>query len=505
MRDRPPLVGGAAVLIDRYEPEDVFARVPELADQTDPVLVQLDHLLDDDQLYQQVRGDLGQRSRLTLVHGRPSTPAEVLLRLLVIQHLYAWSYQETVERVADSLVLRWFCRVYFQRVPDQTTLLRWAATIRPVTVQALVDRAAWLAKQARVTRARKLRIDSTCVQTTIHHPTDSGLLGDGVRVLARLIRRAKPLVQTQLASVRDAFRSRLRSTRRLLQQVHRVRRLKGDAAAEQQQGLYQRLLTVTRQTVRQAERVRQALAPLVAGPEECPAAATGRTPGAPSALSRAARRLTTQFERFLPLVQQGIQQAQQRVLDGQLVASTEKVLSLFEPHTRVVRRGKIGAAVEFGRQVMLDEVEGGLVTRFHVLADEESECHQGLPAIQHHRAVFGRSPWLVAGDRRLHTKGLEAVAQGLGVTHVVVPRMGRLSATQLAREQQRRWRRRYRWRAGIEGRIHSLRRDYGLARSRSHGLVGLERDVGWGVLASDLRHLASAQAQRQQIAARQVA
>src|SRR5258706_15031865 len=163
-----------AMLVDRYPVEDVFARVPELAEQTDPVLVQLDQLLDDDDLYQQVRADLAGRYRLTLVHGRHSTPVEVILRLLVVQHLYAWSYQETVERVADSLVLRWFCRVYFQRVPTKATLIRWAATIRPATLQALVDRAALLAKQAKVTRARKLRIDSTCVQTTIHHPTDSG-------------------------------------------------------------------------------------------------------------------------------------------------------------------------------------------------------------------------------------------------------------------------------------------------------------------------------------------
>jgi IS5 family transposase len=97
--------------VDRYPPEDVFARVPELADQTDPVLVQLDHLLDDDPLYAQVRADLAHRYRLTPVHGRHSTPAEVLLRLLVVQHLYAWSYQEAVERGADSLVLRWCCRV----------------------------------------------------------------------------------------------------------------------------------------------------------------------------------------------------------------------------------------------------------------------------------------------------------------------------------------------------------------------------------------------------------
>ena len=469
------------MLIDRYDPEDVFARVPELAAQTDPVLVQLDRLLDDDQLYAQVRADLAQRYRLTPVHGRPSTPAEVLLRLLVVQHLSAWSYQETVERVADSLVLRWFCRVYFHRVPDKATLLRWAHTIRPATLQALLDRSAVRARQAKLTRARKLRVDSTCVQTPIHHPTDSGLLGDGIRVLSRLIRRARPLVSEQLAGVRDAFRSRVRSTRHVLQEIHQVRRRAGEDAAEHQRELYARLLAITRQTVRQAERGRAALARRVLG-------------AVPTAPERLARRLQTHLEHFLPLVERGIRHAHARVLDGQPVPSAQKVLSLFEPHPRVVKRGKIGAAVEFGRQVVLDEVEGGIVTRFHVLADDESECRQALPAVRHHRAVFGRPPWLVTGDRRLHTTGGEEQAHALGVTPGAIPRIGRLSAAQRAREQQRAWKRRYRWRAGIEGRIHSLRRDDGLARCRSHGEAGLMRDVGWGTLASNLRHIARKQA-----------
>jgi transposase, IS5 family len=488
------------MLVDRYPPEDVFARVPELADQTDPVLVQLDHLLDDDQLYAQVRADLAHRYRLMPVHGRHSTPAEVLLRLLVVQHLYAWSYQETVERVADSLVLRWFCRIYFQRVPDKATLLRWAATIRPETMQLLLDRSAVLAQHAKVTHARKLRVDSTCVQTPLHHPTDSGLLGDGVRVLTRLILRAKPLVQEALASARDAFRSRMRSTRRVLQQIHRVHRgSTGEDATAAQRGLYTRLLEMTWQTVRQAQRVRAALeGALQAWP---PPKLGGATPPTPPVHERGVGRLLAQFDRFLPLVQQGMQQARARVLNGQPVPSTAKVLSLFEPHTRVIQRRKLGAPVEFGRQVELDEVDGGIVTRCHVLADEESECHQALPAVQHHHALFGRPPWLVAADRRLHTKGVEEAAQGWGVTHVVIPRTGTLTIAQRARERERNWRRRYRWRAGIEGRIHSLRRDYGLARCRSHGLVGLERDVGWGVLASNLRHIATAQIRRQQAVA----
>jgi IS5 family transposase len=100
------------MLIDRYEPEDVFARVPEVAAHTDPVLKELDRLLDDDELYQRVRADLGKRYRYTLVHGRHSTPVEVILRMLLCKHLYQWGYRETEERVKDSLVLRWFSRVY---------------------------------------------------------------------------------------------------------------------------------------------------------------------------------------------------------------------------------------------------------------------------------------------------------------------------------------------------------------------------------------------------------
>jgi transposase, IS5 family len=466
------------MLVDRYPAEDVFARVPELAHQTDPVLVQLDSLLSDDELYQQVHGDLSCRYPLTRVHGRRSTPAEVILRLVVVQHLYAWSYAQTVERVADSLVLRWFCHLYFQRAPDATTLLRWAATIRPDTLQALNDRVVTLAQQARVTQGRKLRLDSTCVQTAIHHPTDSGLLVDGVRVLTRLIRQARPLVREQLAGVRDAFRSRLRTVRRTLQHLHRLRRRPASAAkkAEQQRAIYSSLLEATQQTVRQAERVRGVLADLTAHHQQ---------PESPRLMGR----LQRQFDQFLPLVQRVIQQTRSRVLEGRQVSAREKVLSLFEPQTRIIPRHKGGAAVEFGRQVMLSEVEGGIVTRYRVLADGESDRHQALPAVGHHAQVFGHAPRLVAGDRGVHTKGVEEQAQALGVRYVVIPRSGPTTPEQRARERSRAWRRRYRWRAGIEGRISSLRRQYGLARCTYHGEVGLQRWVGWGVLASNLQQI----------------
>jgi len=122
------------MLVDRYQAEDVFVRVPQMAQRIDPVLKELDQLLEDDTLYRQVRADFGKRHRWTLVHGRHSTPVEVLLRLLIIKHLHQWSYQDTEEQVDQNLILRWFCRLYWAPVPDDTTLIRWANTLQPETL-----------------------------------------------------------------------------------------------------------------------------------------------------------------------------------------------------------------------------------------------------------------------------------------------------------------------------------------------------------------------------------
>src|SRR5438093_7676292 len=133
------------MLRDRYAPQDLFALVPKLQLALDPELAQLDRLLDDDELFQRVRADLVRRRPHTATRGRHSTPVEVLLRLLVVKRLYRWSYEETEHFVADSLVLRQFCRVYLAAVPDDTTLLRWANLIGAETIATLNDRVVELA------------------------------------------------------------------------------------------------------------------------------------------------------------------------------------------------------------------------------------------------------------------------------------------------------------------------------------------------------------------------
>jgi IS5 family transposase len=456
------------MLVDCYAREDVFAQVPKLAHEIDPVLRKLDGLLDDDALYQQVRADFGKRYRYTLVHGRHSTPVEVLLRLLILKHLYQWSYKECEGRVADSLVLRWFCRVAFHEVPDASTLWRWEQTLRPETGHALVDRVVQLARQARVTKGRKLRLDATCVQTTIHHPTDSGLLVDSVRVLSRFVQRAKELVKDQMSNVQQACRSRLRTARRVAQTLHRQLRRKVEEKEAQQKELYQKLIGTTEHMVRQSQQVIAALA------EQ-----TGQQ----------ARRLLRQAEHVLPLVQGVIAQTRTRVLEGKKMASEQKVLSLFEPHTRAIPRHKGGALVEFGRHVILDEVEGGIVTRYEIL-EHPNEHGQALEAVVHHQALFAHPPGLVAGDRGVQSAETEERLLAAGVKCVAIPAAGKLSPERQALERSRPWRRGYRWRAGIEGRIASLRRDFGWRKSAYHGQDGMERWLGLGVIASNLRRIA---------------
>src|ERR671938_576964 len=175
------------MLRDRATPVDLFALVPALELRFEPELTELDRLLEDDELFQRLKADLSRRRPRTLETGRPSTPVEVILRLLVIQHLYTWSYEQTEHFVNDSLVLRQFCRLGLEPAPHATTLLRWANLVQPETLHALLDRVTELARSLRVTRGRKLRIDSTGVETTIHPPSDSGLLAEGVLVLSQLL------------------------------------------------------------------------------------------------------------------------------------------------------------------------------------------------------------------------------------------------------------------------------------------------------------------------------
>jgi len=459
------------MLRDRYDPMNLFELVPALSMELDPVLTRLDQLLNDDTLFQTVKADLATRHPRTLADGRPSTPVEVILRLLIIKHLYGWSYEATEQLVSDSLLLRQLCRVYAERVPDDTTLIRWANCIQPATLHSLLDHVVDLARQLKVTRGRKLRIDGTVVETNIHHPTDSSLLGDGVRVLSRLVGRAKQVVQAGTALGQSAFRDRTRSAKRYVKRIEEALRQRGAAADLARQTAYRHLIHITTALVDQARQVRAAL--------------NNQT-------SRSARTLAATLDQMLPQVAQVIHQTKRRVLHGEQVPAPEKIVSLFEPHTAIIRKDKRAGHTAFGRLIWLDELDGGLISRYAVLSGNPPEAGQVVPSVDHHLERFKKPPRLLAGDRGTHSATGERYAQDKGISQVVIPKPGSLSAARMAHERQRWFRRGRNWRAGIEGRISGLKRRHGLARSRYHGEEGMERWVGWGLITHDLRMIAQA-------------
>jgi transposase, IS5 family len=458
------------MLRDRYEPLNVFACVPMLSRQMDPILTRMDRLLDDDALFQAVKADLITRFPHTASAGRPSTPVEVILRMIVVKHLHGWSFPQTSRFVSDSLVLRQFCRVYFQAVPDQSTLNRWARLIQPATLHRLLDHLTQVATRLRVTQGRKLRTDGTVVETDIHHPSDSTLLYDGVRVLSRALHKAQPLLGTATPWAPDTVRERTRAARERMKRIMDVARQKGDDAAARLQSAYADLLELAGTVVQDAQQTQQRLAAL---------------PGT------AAQRVAQTITHFVPLLAQIMDQTTRRVLEGEKVPSGEKIVSLFEPHTAVIRKGKAGKPTEFGRVVWLDEVEGGLISGYRVLAGNPDETAQLLPSLDHHLQQFGHPPDLLCADRGVQSAANERDAQAQGVKEVVLPKPGRLSARRRAYEQQDWFQAGRHWRAGIEGRISALKRRYGLARCRYHGAEGLARWVGWGLLAHNLRQIAA--------------
>ncbi len=467
------------MIVDRYDPVNLFELVPKLNLHFEPELAHLDELLDDDELFNLVKADLLKRHPNSGRLGRHSTPVEVVLRMLVVKRLYNFSYEQTERFVNDSIVLRQFTRLYLERSPDDTTLIRWANVIGSETVRALNDRAVELAHSLKATRARKLRIDGMVVESNIHHPTDSAFLGDGVRVISRLLlRRARKVLPTEEIDRlgKEVFRTRNRSVRRTAQKLHRIARRKGEQAKKDLKAAYQKLIAITQASCSQATQVLKVLQTHAVGEAEA---------------------LLERFEHFLPLVERGIDQATRRVLEAEHLPASEKLLSLFEEHTQIITRHKAGKPTEFGRKVLIDEVEGGIISRYEILSHSGPERTRVPESLKAHQEHFGRAPYLLAGDRGLYSVENEKTAQQAGVKRVVLPKSGKLSEKRKHHEKQRWFRRGFRFRAGIEGRISVLDRAFGLDVCLDHAEEGMGRWVGWGILAHNLRQISRTQVARQ--------
>ncbi len=201
----------------------------------------------------------------------------------------------------------------------------------------------------------------------------------------------------------------------------------------------------------------------------------------------------TTLEHYLPLVCQVINQTTRRVFQQEAVPASEKIVSLFEPHTAIIQRGKARPhETEFGRKVWYTESDGGIITDYRLLQGNPPEADYWLPSLKHQRKVLGHPPKIATADRAVYSPENEQGAKDLGVKRVVLPKPGAKSRARQRLEAQPWFKAVRRWRSGIEGRISHLRRARALDRCLNHGETGMERWLGWGVIANNLMVIAMA-------------
>jgi IS5 family transposase len=435
--------------------DPIFKRISEfLADH--PNIVKL--------VGKDLKGDLKKPDR-----GRCGITAPQVVRSLILMRVKNCDYRELRERIADGYTLRQFTGFYSQRVPMHDAFHRAFIKLRPATLQAINDLIVEAAVELGVEDGKKLRVDTTVVETDIHHPTDNTLLWDTVRVITRLIGRLAKLVPNGI----EGFANRTRCARRRMQEIQRMT---ARQRHDWQKGKYRELIGVTEQVVQNARGVLQ------------------KTQG-PCALDPmddiVISELRRKIDYYCQLGDRVIEQARRRVLEGEQVPNDEKIYSIFETHTDLIKRGKVTKPIEFGHKIFLAESARGLITQYRVLEGNPADQTHVKPSVERHKNSFGFAPHIYSSDRGFFSPDNITQSSDAGVKLVCIPQCGgKKTAEQQALENSPAFKKGQRFRAGIEGRISVLFRGRGMKRCLAEGPQRFEVLIGAAVLANNLMAIA---------------
>lgn len=405
--------------------------------------------------------------RFRTVAGRPTVPVETYLRLMYLKHRYRLGYEMLVREVTDSLHWRRFCHLALDApVPHPTTLSKLTRKYGPEVLHDLNRLLVRRATEQKLLRSRKLRVDTTVIQAPIEYPSDIGLLADSARIVTRTVRR----LHAAGAAARTAFRSRARSIKRALATVGRSLRMRTDEAKTAVLAQTAHVLRYTRQISRQAQRV-------LRNSRHVGQHATAQT----IALVRRTRR---RLQRQLQLTTRVMAQARLRILGDTTIP--DRLVSIFDPEARPIRRGKLSAKTEFGYKALLTETEDRVITHYEVHVRNPEDGGLLPAAMAGHAQVIARTPDVVATDRGFGTKANEELLRKAGVTRISLPYKGRPGPDRATHERQRWFRRYQRWRSGQEATISLGSRKYEWRHSRLRGRAGADIWLGFGVFTYNL-------------------
>jgi IS5 family transposase len=434
----------AARRLQRSFADGLIAEAVE--DLWEPWMRYADKALEDEALLRIIQQALAKRYKKSKTRGRPATSAEVVLRMMLLKHVRDWSYEDLTREVRANLVYREFTRIGGDKVPDDKTMGRLGRQMGPEVVAQVHDRVVAIARENGVATGRQMRVDTTVVETNIHYPTDSSLLGDGVRVLTRVMQK----VGAVAGAAGTKLRNRTRSVKLRVLAIARASRNKTEKGQQKMKQAYGKLLEATSRVVGQAKKFSQEIAQKVKRGNR--------------AILRKAKK---QLDEMIPRVQQ------------------------------VMRQGKASKPNEFGKLVKIQEAENQIISHYEVCEQRPADSTLLVPSLEEHVRQFGRVPEAVAADPGFFSAANEAKAEEMGVRRVSIPSHNTKSPARKQRQKQRWFKKLQKWRTGCEGRISVLKSRHGLNRSRYKGLDGTKRWVGLGVIADNIIHIGSHLANQQ--------
>jgi len=397
-------------------------------------------------------------------YGRGGYTSEQILRSIVVMFVEEKSYRDTVVLAENSEFLRNFIKLGNQAMMDFTFLCKAYTALSEETWKAINEALSGYAKKQEKITAEKLRIDTTAYETNIHYPTDSSLLWDSYRTSARLMKD----VSDEMRQIGLTHRFHTKKVRKLALYISRN-------SGKKEKGVQQKIKSTYRKLIERARwivSVGEVATKLLSG-------------GNLKAMAVAA-----ELKHYLPIEKKIIKQAERRIIMGEQVPSAEKVYSLFEEHTELIKRGKAGKPIEFGHKVLLAETGEKFIIHYETMPQQRADKELIEESLNAHDKVFGSRPDVLAGDKGFYESREQIQRLSKKIETVSICKKGRRTTEEDQRENTEEFKAGQRFRAGIEGTISVLKRAFKLSKCLFKGFKNFASSVGCAVFCHNLVMLA---------------
>jgi IS5 family transposase len=431
--------------------------IPEAAYKPTSELEQIDKLLQNETFEEPIV------ERFNTQYGRPTVPVRVYLRMMFLKYYTGLSYEDLVPEVTHNLMYRFFCRIPIeQKVPDATALMKITTKYGEEVIEEINQQLLKALAEKKLIKGRKLRVDTTVVEANITHPTDAGLLLEGVKKLTKAVTRIN-------RACGKACRKSTKQIRRMkdhMLSISKLLRRRTDNTLKEVREITGKMAEEARKALIRVERIARKLVPETAQDH--------KVIGNLLDTAKNVRKVIDQSE----------------AVNAGNTKLADRLVSLDDPEARPIVKGKPGKRVEFGYKVQIQEVEGGIVTGYQTHKGNPSDKLLVDDALKQHQKIFGKAPSEIALDRGYYDSDNEKLAYDAGVKNVCIPKVGKKSKARVQFEDTATFKRLKRWRAGIEGRISCLKRRFGLNRSMLRGYRKTKAWTGLGIFAHNLRQAA---------------